>query len=87
MRAVLERQGLGPSHVLERQVAIEMGKERATARGFPFERIPEPVGLETEEKEAVLACEMLGGGFFNLLGSGEMDEPVGDIDRRALCLA
>lgn len=82
MCAIFERQGLGPGHVFECQGAVEMGKERAATRGFPFERLTERVGLEPEEEEIVFSREMLGSGLGHLIGGGEMHEAVGDIDWR-----
>ncbi len=83
MRAVLKWQGLGPCHVFACERAIEMGKERPAARGFPFEGLAKGIGLKPEEDQPVFAREMLGGGLPDLLGGGEMHEAVGDIDRRA----
>src|ERR1041385_1815090 len=78
-----EPQGLRRTDACERQVSVEMGKQRAAARGFPFERRSEGGRIDRNEHEIVLPGEMLRGRLAHLLGGGEMDVAVGAIDRGA----
>ncbi len=60
-----------------------MRKQRAAARGLPFQGRAEAVGGEGDQQQVGLPGEMLRGGLADLTGGGEVDEAVGEIDRRA----
>ena len=77
-----ERQRLHPRHRGKRQVAIKMWKQRAAARGLPFQPLAQAGGIDRDQQQIALAGEVLGGGLVGLFGGGEMDEAVAEIDRR-----
>src|SRR5262249_52597235 len=72
-----------PAHGAERQRAIEVREEGTAAGGFPFKPGAKGVGVDRDDNEVALAREMLRGGLRDLIGGGEMDVAVGEIDRRA----
>ena len=58
-----------------------MREQGAAARGFPFQPLAEPGGIDAQQHEIAFAGEMLGGGFRDLAGAGEMDEAIAQVDR------
>src|SRR5437868_239250 len=74
---------LDPAHRVKRERAVEMGEQRAAARGLPFERRPERSRLDRDQEEVGLAGKMLGRGLNDLIGGGKMDVAVAAVDRRA----
>ena len=79
----IERQGIDALDGLERQLAIEMRKQRAAARRLPFQLVAKRVGIDRDQHQIALAGKPFRRGFGSLLGGGEMDEAVFRIDRRA----
>src|SRR5438105_4119009 len=77
-----ERQRLYPSHRGERQVAVKMRKQFASARNLPSQRFGERVRVDRDQQQILDAGEILGRGRADLRGGGEMDEAVTHIDRR-----
>ena len=63
-----ERQGFGPGDRRNRQLAIEMRKQLAAARGLPFERVTQGVGVDRRQHEIVAPGEPFGRGLRGLLG-------------------
>ena len=49
-----ERQRLRPGHRGDRQRAVEMGKQRAAARGLPPQRLAQRLGLDGDEQKVPL---------------------------------
>lgn len=80
---VTQQQWLHPEGEGGVERAIEMRKQGAATRNLVSERLAETVFVEGDKEQSVLSLEMLAGGFDNLPGGGEMDEPVGQIDRCA----
>ncbi len=78
-----EGQGAVPEHVREPEGAVEMGEERAAARGFPLQVCGHGSGIAGEEHQALFALEVLGCGFGGLLGRREMHIAIREIDGRA----
>ncbi len=59
-----------------------MGEQLAAARRFPLQIRPEGVGVERRQNQTGLAGEMFRRRLARLIGGGEMDKAVGQIDRR-----
>lgn len=81
---VTQRQWLHPEGERRVERGIEMRKQGAATRNFVTQCLAETIFIEGDEEQSVLSLEVLGGGFDNLPAGGEMDEPVGQIDRRAV---
>ncbi len=60
-----------------------MRKQRAAARGLPFQPVAEPGGIHAHQQQVGLAGEMLGRGLRHLRRAGKMNEAVAQIDVRA----
>ena len=60
-----------------------MRKELPAPGRLPFQIALQPVGLDRQQHQPVLALKVLGSGFRDLLGGGKMDIAVGHVDRRA----
>ena len=60
-----------------------MGKERATARGLPFELVAEAFCIDHREHEIALPDKMFGRCLARLFGGREMNIAIGQINRRA----
>src|SRR5262245_14011744 len=60
-----------------------MRKQRAAARGFPFEARPERVAVDRDQHEVALAGEPFARRLHRLFGGREMDETVLPVDRGA----
>src|SRR4029078_13554522 len=56
-----------------------MRKQSAAARFLPFQIIPETIGVDFKQHQALLACEMLVERAAQMIGSGEMNEAVAAI--------
>jgi hypothetical protein len=78
-----ERQGIDPVHRLRVEFAVQMREQSAAARGFPFQPVAKTGRIDAQQHEIVLAGEMLGGGFYDLFGAGEMNETIAQVDRCA----
>ena len=87
MRARDQRQGGVPYHIGQSQWPVKMGKQRAAARWLPYQSGAERLRREGRKDQPLDPCEMARGGFGDLIGGREMDETIGDIDRRAHGLA
>jgi len=77
-----ERQGIDLHDRRRIEIAIEMRKQSAAARGFPLQFVAELGGVHAQQHEVVLAGEMFRRGLRRLFGAGEMNETVLAIDRR-----
>src|ERR1700704_3608179 len=73
---VIERQGIDALDGLERQIAIEMRKQRAAARRLPFQRVAQRIGIDRDQHQIALTGKPFRRGFGGLLGGGEMDETI-----------
>src|SRR5664279_5033621 len=78
-----ERQGTDLRDRLQIELAIEMWKQSAAARGLPFQFVAELGGVHAQQHEIALSGEMFSRGLGRLFGAGEMNEAVFAIDRRA----
>lgn len=84
MRAmIVERQRRDAGHGVERQRAIKVRKQRPAARDLPFQRIAQTSGVDSNQQQIGLTCEMFRRRLPRLFGGGEMNIAVGEIDRRA----
>ena len=85
-----ERQWLGPSHRGQREIAIEVGKERPGSRWLPFEGGPKNRLIDRDQSEPILTREMPSGGFSKLNRGREVDIAIVSVDpatrERALTL-
>ena len=79
-----ERQRLDPERSGRIERRVEMREQRPAARDLPFERGAERLRVDGDEQQVALPGKMLRRGFPDLLGGGEMDIAVGDVDRRAV---
>ena len=79
-----ERQRHDRAHRRHRQAAVEMRKERAAARRLPAELLAERLGVDRDEEKVAMPGEMPRRRLAHLLGGGEMDVAVGEVDRRAV---
>ena len=78
-----ERQRFDPAHGVQRQRAVKVREQSAAAGGLPFERRAKGINVDRNKNEIALAGEMFRGGLLDLVGCGEMNVAVGEIDRRA----
>src|SRR5689334_8784162 len=69
--------------VLHVERGVKMREQRAAARRLPLQNAAECVALDRDENKVRLAGEMLRRGFLDLLGGGEMDVAVLQVDRCA----
>src|SRR5215831_4129226 len=76
-----KRQRVDTDHGGDIERAVEMWKQRAAARGLPFERRAEALGVDVQQQEIALAGEMLRRGLGHLMRGREMNEAVFEIDR------
>ena len=82
MHAAHQRQRFDPCQIGQAQFTEKMREQRAAARYLPFQGIAKRIGVHGQQHQAILAREMLGGSFSSLFRRREMDEPIGQIDRR-----
>jgi hypothetical protein len=78
-----ERQRLDLGHRGETEFAIEMRKQRAAARRLPSEMPAKAPAIHLYQQQIFLAGEMFSRGLDCLLGGGEMNVAIGQIDGRA----
>lgn len=79
----VHRQRMDAQHFIYGERTIEMGKERATARGLPFELVAEAFCVDHREHEIALPDKMFCRCLARLFGGREMDIAIGQINRRA----
>jgi hypothetical protein len=84
---IVEQQRLHPAHGREGQRAIEMGKQLAAARGFPFQSAAQFLGDNRNQDEVQHSGKVFRRRAGNLGGGREMDVAISEIDRRAAELA
>src|SRR5207249_1003915 len=82
-----ERQWLDPQDTIERQLAIEMWKQCARARGLPSERRTKTASVDRNQHQIGCPGKMLGCGLLDLACAGEMDIAVALVDAGAAELA
>ena len=75
-----ERQWLRPSHRGQREIAVEVGKERPVSCWLPFERGPKNRLVHSDQSQPTLAREMPGSGFSKLSCGREMDIAIASVD-------
>src|SRR5262245_31976821 len=78
-----ERQRLDPDDRAKVKIAVKVWKQRAAARGFPFQPVAEPRGIDSHQKKTALAGKVLFGGLDDLRGCRKVDEAVPAVGRRA----
>lgn len=81
---IAERQRHAPEHGAHVQRRVKMGKQRAAAGRFVFERRPERLAIDGGNDKIFLSREMTRSGFAHLCSGGKMNETVGKIDRSAV---
>jgi len=69
-----------PRQGQDRRKSVETG---TAARGFPFQPVAEPRGIDVYQKKIVLAGKVLFGGLDDLRGGRKVDEAVPAVGRRA----
>ncbi len=62
---------------------VKMGEQRSAARGLPFQCRAEPVRIDGEQHQILLAREIFCQRGFELVRGRQMDEPVAEIVGRA----
>src|SRR5690606_14550014 len=72
-----------PTHRGKGKGTVKVREKLPAARDLVFERCSELFRLHRYEKEVILAGKVLSGGLLHLLGGREVDEPVGEVHRRA----
>ena len=72
--------GNGPDRI-EPEVAVEMREQRPAARGLVAKGISQRIGVDPDEDEIGNTGEMPRRSFSHLVGGGEMNEPIGMVDR------
>src|SRR5437588_11468191 len=78
-----QRQRLDPANRRERKRPIKMRKQLAAARGLMAQCGPKHGGVHRQQQQVLLAGKMARRRLGDLRGSGEMDEAVRMVDRRA----
>ena len=73
-----------PAHRRHRQRGIEVGKEGAAARHFPFQRLTKARKVDFSNDQALLPTEMPGQSLGGLIRGRHMDVAIGEIDWRAV---
>lgn len=79
-----QRQRLLPDHGGKRQMCVKMGKQRPAARRLKDKRIPKGCRINGHEQKVCLARKMAACCLNRLVGGGEMDVAIGQIDGCAL---
>lgn len=77
------RKRLHADDVRGRNLSVDMWKRIAAPRGLPTNRFSQGFLVNRDNHQSVLADEVLGHRFDNLLAAGKMDEAVLEIDSRA----
>ncbi len=83
----IEGQGAGPNHIAEPDLAVEMRKQGPTARHFPFQVVAHGVSVAAKQCQTFNPSKVFGSGFRRLFGCRKVDEPVSDINWRAISCA
>ena len=74
---------MNPPHGADRKRRIEVGKKLPAPRHLPFQLVGHGAHLDCQQHQVGLAGEVLGGGFRHLIGGGEVNVTVAQIDRTA----
>lgn len=54
-------------HVVNFQIAVEVGKKRASAGRFPFERFAQGIGVGCDQEQILFVSKMFGRSLSSLL--------------------
>src|SRR5207302_814823 len=79
----VERKRLCPQHRVERECVVKMRKQVAAAGNLPSQRIAQRGDGHRDQHQICHSREMPRRGLAHLIGRGEMDEAVAQIDGRA----
>jgi len=79
-----KRQRLGPHDSDQIKRTVEVRKQRAAARGLPFEPVSELGDIDTDKDQVALAGKMLCRSFPDLVSRREMNEAIAQVCLRAL---
>jgi hypothetical protein len=77
-----KRQSLVPSDILHAQLAIQMRKQCAPARSFPFQVGAKAISIHRDQNKIGLIREVFRSGFGHLCGGGKMHVAIDQINRR-----